>query len=221
MTGVTKKGTVVWIMRTTLPSDNLAATLFGKTRRAVLGLLYAHPDEAFYLRQIVRATGAGLGAVQRELKALVEAGIIRRAVRGPAVYFEADPDCPVFAELKSLVVKTVAVADVLRAALLPLAERLRVAFVYGSLAGGQQTPRSDVDLLVVGDVTFSDVVSALGPIQEVLRREVNPTVYSPEEFRAKIAARHHFVCDVVKGPKVFLVGEERELAGLAQQRVAD
>ena len=104
-------------MSTVNSIDRLSTTLFGKTRRAVLALLYSHSDESFYLRQIVRTAGVGLGAVQRELKKLSEAGIIRRKARGRQVYYQANPECPVYAELKNLVVKTVGVGDVLRAAI--------------------------------------------------------------------------------------------------------
>ena len=109
-------------------TDNLSATLFGKTRRAVLALLYSHADESFYLRQIARTADVGMGAVQREVKKLSKAGIIRRTVRGRHVYYQANPECPIYAELKSLVIKTVGVGDVLRAALVPITDRITVAF---------------------------------------------------------------------------------------------
>ncbi len=204
-----------------MPFDNpIASALFSKNRQAILALLFSHPDEQFYLRRIVRACGGGVGAVQRELKQLAEAGIIRRTVRDRQVYFQADPACPVFEELKSLVVKTVGVADVLRAALAPLGERIVVAFIFGSVARAQQQRASDVDLLVVGQIAFPEVVAALATAQEHLDREVNPAVYSPEEFQAKAAAGHHFLATVLKKPKVFLIGDQDELARLAAQRVA-
>ena len=115
-------------------NDNLSETLFGKTRRAVLSLLYSHIGDAFYLRQIVRTAGVGLGAVQRELKQLSDAGIIQRTVRGRQVYYQANPQCPVFAELKALVMKTVGIAGIIQAALAPLADRIRIAAIYGSVA---------------------------------------------------------------------------------------
>ena len=199
-------------------SDNpLGAALFSKNRRAILALLYSHADQQFYLRQIVRASGGGVGAVQRELKQLAQAGIIRRAVRDKQVYFQADPDCPIFEELKSLVMKTTGVADVLRGGLAPLAERIAVAFVYGSVARGQERRTSDVDLMVIGDVGFSDVVRALADAQEQLRREVNPTVYPPNEYRTRLGAGQPFLTRVLRQPKIFLIGNDRELAELAPQ----
>jgi len=202
-------------MRSSLASANLGHVLFGKTRRAVLALLYGHPEEDFYLRQIARAAGGGLGAVQRELKLLTDAGILRRRTRGRQVYFQANPDCPVYGELRSLLVKTVGVADLLRASLLPLADRIGAAFIHGSFARGEEGPRSDVDLLVVGEARFAEVVSALAPAQEALGREVNPVVYPLEEFRRRRAEGDHFLTSVLGGPRILLMGDEGELERLA------
>ena len=213
---VIKESTNVPDMSTIFKGDILSATLFGKTRRAVLALLYSHVEESFYLRQIARTAGVGLGAVQRELKKLSDAGIIRRTVRGRQVYYQANPDCPVYSELKSLVVKTFGVGDVLKAALVPLADRINVAFLFGSLVRGSERSRSDADVMIVGDVTFAEVVSVLGRVQETVRREINPLVYPPEEFRFKVAADHHFLKKTLEGSKFFLIGDEYELAKLVE-----
>lgn len=217
---VPKRGTIVPIMSTQLNHDYLSGTLFGKTRRSVLSLLYSHVDEAFYLRQIARAAGVGLGAVQRELKHLTEAGIIQRIVRGRQVYYQANPRCPVFEELKKMITKTVGVGATLKAALTPLANRIDVAFIYGSVARSDEHRDSDVDVLVVGKVTFSEIVSSLEEAQHTIGREINPTVYPPEEFRSKLAEGHHFLNAVLKGPMLFLIGDKHELARLAKKPVA-
>jgi predicted nucleotidyltransferase len=203
-------------MGTASPSDSIAQLLFGKTRRAVLSLLFGHADEAFYLRQIIRVSGTGQGTVQREMEKLAAAGLVRRRVHGRQVYFQANPACPVFAELKNLIAKTVGAADYLRAALVPLAERIRAAFIYGSVARGDERRSSDVDVIVVGEVSFVEVVAALGPSQERLGREVNPTVYREAEFRARLKAGQHFVTSVMKQQKIFLVGDEYDLRRLGQ-----
>ena len=206
-------------MSTDPPLDILSATLFGKTRRAVLGLLYGHSDQAFYLRQIARLTGVGLGAAQREMGELSRAGIARRTRRGNQVYFEASTQCPIFKELKSLLTKTVGVGQVLKQALAPLIDQIDVAFVHGSVARGEETKTSDIDLLVIGEATFADVVSALGEAQETLRREVNPAVYPGCEFKTKLAGKNHFLRSVMEKQKLFLIGDEHELERLAQERV--
>lgn len=199
---------------------SLSATLFGKTRQALLAQLYSHPDEAFYVRQIIRAVRGGLGAVQRELKELTQAGIIQRQVRGRQVYYQANSQCPIYAELRGIVLKTAGAADVLRSHLQSLVEHIRVAFAYGSVARGEEGRGSDIDLMVIGEASFGDVVTALGPAQDALGREINPTVYSTDEFRKKVAAKHHFVTTVIKGPKLFVLGEERELTRLVKKRLA-
>jgi DNA-binding transcriptional ArsR family regulator len=194
---------------------NLSAALFGKTRRAVLALFFAHPDRAFYVREIVRAMGVGQGAVQRELRRLSDAEILTRSGRGSQVYYRANAGCPIFGELRGIAVKTAGLADVLRGALEPLAPRIAVAFIHGSIAGACERAESDVDVLLVGDATFAEVAEALGAAQETVGREVNPTVYPVHEFQRKLAAGHHFLKTVMKGPKVFLIGDARDLERLA------
>src|SRR5262249_20957768 len=209
------------IMSTTDRTDSCSAALFGKTRRAILALLYGHPDESYYLREVVRSASSGQGAVQRELQRLTEGGILRRVLRGRHVYYEANRQCPIFHELHGLVVKTVGVADVVREALGGLQNQIKIAFLFGSIARGEARPGSDVDLLVVGAPSFGDVVAALAPAQERLGRDLNPTVYPVAEFRRKMGEGHHFLRTVLQGPKVFLVGDEHELARLAQGRLVD
>ena len=217
---VPKRGTIVPEMSTAPYKEDISQTLFGKTRRAVLSLLYSHVDEAFYLRQIVRVAGVGLGAVQRELKLLSDAGIIQRIVRGRQVYYQANPQCPVFGELKALVIKTVGIAAIVQAALAPLTDRIRIAGIYGSIARSEEHRGSDVDLLVVGKVTFAEIVSALDQAQKTINREINPTVYPVDEFQSKLSAGHHFLSTIVEKPMFFLFGDKRELARLAKKRLA-
>lgn len=197
------------------------AVLFGRTRRRVLGWLLGHPNEAFYLRQLVRQAGVGQGAVQRELDLLTRAGLLRRTVQGRQVYFQANRESPIFPELQALFLKTAGVADVLREALEPVAARVLVAFVFGSAARGELRADSDIDLLVVGDVRFESVVTALAEAQKRLGRDVNPTVYPPDEFRTKILAGHHFLTTVLQAPRVFVIGGPDALGGLGAKRLAD
>jgi predicted nucleotidyltransferase len=203
-------------MSTITEINKLGTTLFGKTRRVLLTLLYSHPDESFYLRQLVRMTGVGMGALQRELRQLSEAGIIIRREIGRQAFFKANPDCPVYRELKDIIIKTFGVADVLRQALAPLADTILVAFIFGSMASGEINQGSDLDVMVIGDISFADIVSALTPVQEALSGEVNPTVYPPEEFKAKLAAEQHFIKSVLNSPKIFLIGNKNELEELAR-----
>ena len=202
------------------PLDPLATALFGKTRQAVLALFFGNDDRAFYQREVVRLVGAGHGAVQRELARLVAVGVLTRSVDGHQVYFRVNRGCPIFGELKSLLVKTAGVAGVLREHLAPLTERILVAFLYGSVAAGRETTESDVDVMVIGDVSFGEVVDALRASHETLVREVNPTVYPPAEFCHKLSAGHHFVSAVLDGPKVFVIGSDDELGRLVEGGLA-
>lgn len=192
-------------------------SLFGKTRQALLSLLFSRADEAHLQESLIQFAALGRGTVQRELQFLARAGVVRRTVRGRQVYFQANPESPIFAELRGLVVKTGGVADALRVALAPLAERVRVAFIYGSVAKGQERRASDVDVMVIGEVSFAEGAEALARAQEAIGREVNPSVYAPADFRAKLAAKHHFLLSVLKGEKIFLIGDDRELARLAKK----
>lgn len=207
-------------MVTKLENTNLSSVLFSKSRRAVLSLLYGHADESYYLRQIVRETGLGLGPVQREIKQLADAGLVERDNKGHQVYYKANQKSPVFQELKSLITKTAGVTEILRNALAPIKKSIKVALVYGSVARGEENQRSDIDLLVVGDVTFSKIIKTLRSAHDILGREVNPTVYSEIEFRTKINEQHYFLNNVLSGKTVFVIGDKNELNRLAGERLA-
>jgi uncharacterized protein len=198
----------------TPPIGNFSTALFGKTRNGVLGLLFGHPDESFYVREIARTLGSGQGAIQRELESLEKSGILVRSTRGRQVFYQANAQSPIFGEIKSLITKTVGGVQILIQALAPLADKIQVAFIFGSMAEGQQHRDSDVDLFIVGDVSFGDVVEALDSAQKRLVREINPVTYPVAEFKEKISQKHHFVTSVLHGPKLFLIGGERELAEL-------
>ncbi len=212
------RGTIDPIMGTATRADPVSRLLFGSTRREVLGLLLGRPDERFYLREIVRAARSGFGALQRELKQLVEAGLVKREAGGHQVYFSANRDAAIFPELRAIMEKTAGAVDVLRACLARLLNQGRVdlAFVYGSVASGKTTARSDVDLLVVGDVSLAQIVPALRAAEARLGREVNPTVYPVKEFRDKVKRGGSFLKRILAGPKLFVAGDDRELGRLAR-----
>jgi predicted nucleotidyltransferase len=195
----------------------VATALFGKTRRAVLALLFGRPDESFHVRAIVRAADAGSGAVQRELLSLEQAEIIQRRTEGRQVYYRANAACPIFGELRAIVAKTVGLADVVRAALEPLAPRIRAAFIYGSAARGAVTAGSDVDVLVIGNVPFREVAEALHGIQERVGREVNPSVFTEAEWARRLRRGDHLPTSVREAEKIFLIGDERALGGLGRE----
>ncbi len=208
-------------MSTPSRADPIATQLFGKLRRELLSLLFRNADGSFYLRELARLTGASPGAVQREVALLTRAGLLERSRRGRQVFYQANRTTPIFSELQGLLEKTMGTVDLLRSALAPLADRIEAAVLFGSTAKGSAGPRSDVDVLVVGSAEFSEVADALAAVEKRLGREINPVVYSHQEFRRRVAERGHFVESVLKGPKTSLIGElPGDSRRLARQRVA-
>ena len=193
----------------------LSDTLFGRTRGAVLSVLYGHVGESFYLRQLARLTGKSLGPVQREVRQLVDAGLVTRRIEATRTLYSANQDSPVFAEIKSVITKTIGMHDVLNSALEELRRKINLAFVYGSVARSGETARSDVDLMVVGKVDFSTVVSKVAKAQKALNREINPTVYSVKEFQSKL--RGNFLMNVLAEKKLFIIGDENVLRQLGEK----
>jgi uncharacterized protein len=206
-------------MSTTQPQF-AGRSLFGHTRSALLAMLYGHVDQSFYVRQLVRALGAGHGALQRELKYLTEMGLVLRRNQGNQVLYQANSQSPIFSEIKGLITKTVGIHDVIRSALASLGPEIQIVFVYGSVARQKERANSDVDLMVLGDASFSEVVSALRPAQKALGREINPTVFPASEFRSKLAARNHFLRSVMKEKRLFVLGTENDLTKLASKQLA-
>jgi predicted nucleotidyltransferase len=193
-------------------SPQLVEILFGAYRRRILALLLLRPDETFYVREIGRLSGVPAGSLHRELKLLSDAGLLVRSVAGNQVRYQVDRSCPIHEELAGIFRKTAGLADVLREALAPLSGKIRLAFIFGSVAQGKQRATSDVDVLVVGSASFAAVVEALSRAGERLRREVNPVVMTKADFEAKLASGERFVRRVVREPKIVLLGDADELA---------
>ena len=202
------------------PAPQLVEILFGAYRRQILALLLLHPDESFYVREIGRMTGVPAGSLHRELKLLSDAGLLQRLVVGNQVRYQVDRACPIQEELTGIFRKTAGLADVLREALAALAAKIRVAFIFGSVAQGKERTTSDVDVLVVGSASFAAVVEALSRASERLRRQVNPVVMTKAAFESKLAGRDRFVTRVVREPKIFLIGDAGEFAELTENRAA-
>lgn len=193
--------------------QSLPSLLFPEYRRRVLGLLLLRPDEALHGREIARRTGLPAGTITRELRKLAEVGLLKRTKRGNQQVYSADTSGPIFTELASILRKTSGLADVLIQALAPAAPQLRLAFVFGSVARGQETVGSDVDVMLIGDLGFREAVELLHPCQATLGREINPKLFSASEFTDK-AATEPFLIDVLAKPKIFLIGTAHDLEEL-------
>lgn len=193
----------------------LMELLFGTYRQRVLGLLLLRPDSSYHVRELARLTGTSAGTLHKELTRLAQAGLLLRQAQGNQVRYQANRACPVFPELAGLFRKTSGLADVLTDALRPLAESISLAFVFGSLARGDEQPGSDVDIMIIGDPSFAEVVQALYPAQDILQREINPVIYKRQEAIRRIDAGESFICELLSRPKLWLIGTDHDLGKLA------
>lgn len=190
--------------------SQLSDALFTETQQKVLGLLYGQPQRSFYTKEILRLTGMGVATIKRELDRMLAAGILRMTRIGNQHHYQANPQCPIYDELLGIVKKTFGVTEVIRLALEPLAGKIKRAFVFGSLASGKETAASDIDLLIIGEAGFTEVVGALHPVQETLGREVNPKIYRREEWTQMMDAKDAFVMEVMTKPRLDVIGGEDE-----------
>lgn len=190
-------------------TTSVADALFTSTQQRVLGLLFGQPERSFFTKELIDMTGAGSGAVQRELRRLLESGLIQQRVVGNQKHYQAAPGTPVFDELRGLIGKTIGVPAVLREALANLSEALPLALLYGSTARGSATAQSDIDLLLVSDsLTLEQVYDALAPAERRLGRPINPTLYTRAEFRQRIKNRNPFMTKLLAGETVTLLGDQ-------------
>ena len=194
-------------------SPSLADALFAKVQQRVLGVLFGNPRRSFYANEVIGLARSGTGAVQRELARLEASGLVTVTRVGKQKHYQANARSPVFEELRALVLKTSGLADVLRAALAPVSEGIRAAFVYGSVVKGEDTAGSDIDLMVVSDrLTYADLFASLEEASTRLGRKVAPSIYSRQELSKRVEQDNAFVTRVLGQPKRWLNGDENDLA---------
>ncbi len=195
------------------PRTSLAAALFSNTQQRVLAFLFGQPQRSFFATELIGLAGGGSGAVQRELARLAQSGLVTVTRLGNQKHYQANPQSPVFAELCGIVQKTVGLAEPLREVLLPFADNIAAAFVFGSVAKRSDTAGSDIDLMVVSDsLNYADLFGALEEAATRLGRTVNPSIYTRQELAKRIKQKNSFVTRVLAQPKVWLIGGEDELA---------
>jgi predicted nucleotidyltransferase len=190
--------------------------LFPKVRQEVLAAILLEPSKWWYLSDLAKHIGRQPSSLQRELDSLVNAGIFRHKKEQGRVYFQAEQNCPLFPELRAILLRTVGLVDVLRESLAPLSSRIVCAFVYGSVAQGREVSQSDVDLMLIAKLKLADAVESLRNAENRLGRQVNTSVYSPTEFSKKLKEKNHFLHSVLEGRKLFVIGDESVLSGYAQ-----
>lgn len=180
----------------------------------ILSAVLLERRSSWYLSDLAKRLGRAPSTLQRPLSSLVAAGILTRAVDGNRVYYAKDSQCSILPELKGLLQKTVGLVDVLRNSLKRFEKSCLVAFIYGSIARDAEQSSSDIDLLIVGDLTLGDISNSLTKAEKELGRPVNVTVLQPEEFARKITARNHFLHSVLSREKLFVWGSPNELEKL-------
>ena len=189
--------------------------LLPKTRQGILAATLVQPEKAWYASELAHRLGVPSSSLQRELHDLSEVGILKTYQQGRMVYYQANRDSPVFLDLRGLLLKTAGLVDVLAQALKPVAAKVATAFVYGSIAAGREESDSDIDLMVVGQVSPEDLALPLRRARESLGREINPTVYTPAEFQRKHAANDPFLKQVMDKPRLVVLGNKDELGKVA------
>jgi predicted nucleotidyltransferase len=199
----------------TKPTE-ITEALFPGTKRKILALFFLNPDEEYYFSEIARLTGTRQGVVQRELKTLTDAGILNSRARGRQKFYSVNRNNPIFQDLRNIVFKTFGVIGRIKEALEPLGRKVRVAFVYGSFARGEESSSSDLDLFIIGRAGLDEVVRALSPVEKAIRREINPTLFSQAEFKSKWSKRNHFLRTLAKAEKELVVGTEDDFRRLAK-----
>ena len=191
---------------------SIANALFSKVQQRVLALIFGHPERSFYTSQIVRHVRSGTGAVERELSRLQLSGLVSSERIGNQKHYRANPRSPVFQELQSLVLKTVALTEPLRKSLEPHADKIRTAFVFGSVAKGTGTAQSDIDLMVIGsDLSYADLYTALQNSESALGRKISPIFLSPKEWQRKALQKGSFIGQISALPKIFIFGSESDI----------
>jgi len=186
---------------------SLADALLTRTQQRVLGRLFGHPERSVYASELIRDTGTGSGAAQRELARLEASGLVTSRRIGHQKHYQANADSPLFVDLRNIVMKTVGLVEPLRRALKPIESKIHKAFVFGSIAKGSDQANSDIDLMVVSDaLSYGDVFGALDKLSKTLGRTVNPTVYSEAEFSKRANGDSAFVTRVLEGPKIWVIG---------------
>jgi len=185
--------------------------LLPEYRQRVLGLLLLHPQTRYHVQEIARLTNTTAGTLHRELAKLAKAQVLLRETSGHQVYYQANINYPIFNELASILQKTSGLADILEKALQPLAEKIEIAFIYGSIASGTQNQNSDIDLLIIGDISFVDAVTALYPTQAIVGREINPKIYRKIEWDALLKNKNAFLQEIINKPKIFIKGSENDI----------
>ena len=192
----------------------LAEILSSKIRSEIFRMLFGVNDEALHMREIERRSGLSIGTIQQETKKLLRLNLILKRKDGNRSYYKANKDHPLYAEIRSLVLKTAGLVDFFRRAL-EANPNIQFAFVFGSLARHEEKDKSDVDLMIIGEITMRQLTALLSGVSAQIGREINPYILTIAEFLKRKSAKDHFLIQLLESPKIFVIGNENELADLA------
>jgi|ERR1700733_12948131 DNA-binding transcriptional ArsR family regulator len=195
--------------------DSTLAAIISPTRQAILTTLFLRPEKDWYLSELAASLGTGPSSLQREIDALVRVGILEKRVDGRRTYIKANQDSPIYPELHGLVEKTSGIVPMLREAIAST-KGLKVGFIYGSVARGEEGASSDVDLMLIGSLSTMDISPKLRVVEKAVGRQINPTVFSRDEFAKSLTQKNHFLRTVMRNKKIMLVGTEDELEAIAR-----
>ena len=192
--------------------DGLGSVLFTNTQQRVLGCLFGQPKRSYFANELIKLTGAGSGAVQRELKRLSESGLVTSEMRGNQRHFQANPHSPIYHELTQIVQKTFGLAYPIRESLAHYREAIRCAFIFGSIAKKQDTATSDIDLFVISDkLSYADLVNQLLGTELRLGRGINTTIYTESDVRQRVKGGNAFLTRILEQPKIWIIGSESDI----------
>ena len=193
----------------------LSEILSSKIRAEIFRMLFGLSDESLHMREIERRSGFAIGTIQTELKKLLKLDLVKKRRDGNRLYFSANRDHPLYPEIHNLVLKTVGLAEYIKAAL-EKSKKINMAFVFGSLADNRENAESDVDLMVVGELGLKKLISLLSNVSDQIGREINPHVLSLKEFSTRLAGKDHFISRVMESPRIFIIGDENDLRAMVE-----
>ena len=195
-----------------MQSTTIGNALFTKTQQKIMGLLFQKPDTSFYLNEIVRLAGMGKGTVMRELEKMTDSGLLTVKPIGNQKHYQANASSPIFDELLAITRKTFGLADVVSEVLMPAQNTILYAFIYGSVAKGTETASSDIDLMIIGKgLVYADVMGLLLLAEQELQRTINPTLYTPQDFRKKMDAKNSFLTRIMEQDRIAVMGDENAI----------
>jgi predicted nucleotidyltransferase len=196
-------------------TSNIGDALFTKTQQQLLRLLFSQTDRSFYSKELVDKAGIGTGTVHRELEKLSAAGLLKVKRIGNQKHYQANPESPIYEELKGIVRKTFGISEQIMTALMPYQDRIELAFVYGSVAKSCENALSDVDLMLISDeLAYPNLLVSFAELENQLGRTINPTIYTAKEFRTKVESENSFITRVTEQPKIFLIGSEDDILAI-------